>query len=273
MNLGRVVAYYPGLKKVTGSTTASILLCQFLYWTDKSTDNGWIWKTAEELEEETGLTYNEQRTARAILVSKGVLEEENKRLDHTMRFRVIQDVLNDLWEEEAGKKSTPVVEKEEQPKEDKKEEPVVPVEEEKPAPKKPAPKEKKKDLVDAYLYFSQSEAMKKVEHLDKIKEKLSINLRINPDGKKWQDFIEFIYKRETKNSEKVELFIKWAIDKGFDPIYWTPEKMRTVWPQAFVVDESKTYSDNFVKSTKKKEEKKEEEFVPMPRGMGINRDQ
>lgn len=262
MDLGRVVAYYPGLKKITNSTTASILLCQFLYWTDKSTDNGWIWKTSEELEEETGLTYNEQRTARSILVEKGILEEENKRLDHTMRFRIVQDVLNELWENETNVAST-VVEKKEEPNSDKSNGQAQ--------KKTQQQKQGNKDLVDGYIHFSQSASMKKVKHLDEIKSKLSVNLRINPDGKRWEEFIEFVYKRETKHSEKVEAFIKWAIDNKFDPVYWTPEKMRTVWPQAFIVDKSKTYSDDFVKKTVTKKEK-EEEFVPMPKGISPIRD-
>ncbi len=55
IDLGRTVAYYPSLKKITGSATSTILLCQLLYWTNKAKD-GWIWKTTSEIEEETGLT-------------------------------------------------------------------------------------------------------------------------------------------------------------------------------------------------------------------------
>ena len=105
LDLGRAVAYYPGLKLITGSTTATIMLCQFLYWTDKSKYNGWVWKTSGEIEEETGLTYNEQRTARRILVEKSLLEEEFKRLDHTTRFRINVAELNSQWEKATGKKA------------------------------------------------------------------------------------------------------------------------------------------------------------------------
>jgi len=81
-NLGPAIAYYPNLKKVTHSTTASILLCQLLYWTDKTT-NGWIDKTQYEIEDETGLTYNEQKTARKVLRDLGILFEKFKRIDRT----------------------------------------------------------------------------------------------------------------------------------------------------------------------------------------------
>ena len=64
-DVGRPVAYHPKLKKITGSTTATILLCQFIYWRGKeSNKDGWLYKDSDEIEEETGLTYNEQKTAR-----------------------------------------------------------------------------------------------------------------------------------------------------------------------------------------------------------------
>lgn len=96
--IGRPVAYYPNLKKITGSTTATILLCQFLYWRGKEYDaNGWLYKTSEEIESETGLSYNEQKTARAALKEAGLLEEHYARLDHQMKFRVNLDAVNDKW--------------------------------------------------------------------------------------------------------------------------------------------------------------------------------
>lgn len=97
-NVGRSVAYYPGLKKLTGSATATILLCQFIYWRGKESDpEGWLFKTADELEGETGLSYNEQRTARKSLIEAGFLEENYARLDHQMRFRLNLDNINSKW--------------------------------------------------------------------------------------------------------------------------------------------------------------------------------
>ena len=52
--LGRPVAYYPSLARCLGSIQAAIFLCQLLYWEDKK-QNAYIYKTSEELEEETGL--------------------------------------------------------------------------------------------------------------------------------------------------------------------------------------------------------------------------
>lgn len=97
-DVGRPVAYYPGLKKITKSTTATILLCQLIYWTGKQADpEGWIYKTSDDLEEETGLTYDEQKTARTQLVKLGLIEEVYRRLDHQMAFRIMANAINENW--------------------------------------------------------------------------------------------------------------------------------------------------------------------------------
>ena len=96
--VGRPIAYYPGLRSITGSTTATIFLCQFIYWTGKeSSKDGWIYKTSADIEEETGLSYDEQRTARKKLVSTGLIEENYARLEHQMYFKVDLDMLNEMW--------------------------------------------------------------------------------------------------------------------------------------------------------------------------------
>ena len=95
---GRPVAYFPKLKKLTGSTTATILLCQFIYWRGKEKDpNGWLYKDSDEIEEETGLSYNEQKTARKKLRDAGLLKEHYARLDHQMRFLIDIEAINDKW--------------------------------------------------------------------------------------------------------------------------------------------------------------------------------
>ena len=96
-SLGRTVAYYPKLKKITGSTTATIMFCQLFYWHGKGRyKNSWIYKTAEQIEEETGLSYKEQKTARKLLIASGLVEESYSRLDHKMLFRVNIDKMDEL---------------------------------------------------------------------------------------------------------------------------------------------------------------------------------
>ncbi len=97
-NIGRAIAYHPKLKKLLGSCTATIFFEQIFYWSDKgSMQDGWIYKTSEHIEEETGLTYKEQRTARKHLVHLGVLQEKYERLKHRMLFRVNIEALNSLY--------------------------------------------------------------------------------------------------------------------------------------------------------------------------------
>ncbi len=97
-DVGRPIAYYPSLRKLTGSTTATILLCQFIYWRGKESDpEGWLYKDSEEIEKETGLSYEEQKSARARLKDRQLIEEYYARLDHQMRFRVNLDMVNELW--------------------------------------------------------------------------------------------------------------------------------------------------------------------------------
>lgn len=96
--VGRPVAYYPELRKITGSVTATILLCQFIYWRGKESDpEGWLYKESSEIEEETGLSYEEQKTARKKLVDASFLEEHYARLDHRMMFKILPDAINDKW--------------------------------------------------------------------------------------------------------------------------------------------------------------------------------
>jgi hypothetical protein len=98
IGLGRPVAFYPGLKKITKSTTASILLCQFIYWLEKQDDpEGWIYKTSKDIEKETGLTYLEQVTARKVLIKLGFIKEKYKRIEHQMYFKVMVDEINEKW--------------------------------------------------------------------------------------------------------------------------------------------------------------------------------
>lgn len=95
-DFGQPVAYYPGLVKHFGSVNAAVLFCQFFYWTGKEVSELGIYKTTEEIEQETGLSYEEQLTARKKLKRRGVLKETNKRLEHRIYYRIDTDVLDML---------------------------------------------------------------------------------------------------------------------------------------------------------------------------------
>ena len=86
-------AYHPGLARAIG-VKESIFLRQLVYWTPKAANRrgeGWIHKTVEKMEIETGLRYKEQIRVRASLMSRGLLEETYDRTEHRLYFRVIPE--------------------------------------------------------------------------------------------------------------------------------------------------------------------------------------
>ena len=92
---------------VFGGVNAVILMSQLYYWNDKGHDpDGWVYKTAEELLHETGLTEKQQRLARNILKDLGVLAERPDRLHHRLYFRLNLDKIGDLWDSKANAELT-----------------------------------------------------------------------------------------------------------------------------------------------------------------------
>jgi hypothetical protein len=97
---GRVISYYPRLSKLTKSVTATVLLCQFMFWRGKEWDpDGWLYKTQSEIEEETGLSRKEQETARRKLREAGILEEEKRGVPARLYYRVNMQNLDKAWSE------------------------------------------------------------------------------------------------------------------------------------------------------------------------------
>lgn len=75
--LGRPIAYHPQIARIFGKTSIGIFISQFLYWSDKgSKDNGWIYKSQEEIEEETGISYKSQVSIRRRLKALEILKEK-----------------------------------------------------------------------------------------------------------------------------------------------------------------------------------------------------
>jgi len=257
---GKIVAFYPGLKRVTGSVTASLLLSQLFYWCDKTKDkDGWIYKTNYDLEEETSLSVYEQQTAKKTLIELGLLEEEFKRLDHTMRFRLNLKKLNELWEESSGKYPRPIDKplslKDFQNPELHKNDPVLP-----PLQSR-TDAIKKGDLVDGFLHYNTNEGAKREEIKNNIRNQIENLLHINTANSKWDKFVDFAYTRQEKFNEPVGKWILWAIKNNFNPIYWTPEKCQTTYPQAFVEDTVNKPREDFVE---KQPVQIEEHYDPMP---------
>lgn len=100
--LGGPVAYYPGLARKVGGVKPAVFLCQLMYWSDKTTSPDGVFKSVEEWEEETGLSYREQATARKELVSRNLIAETFRRLEHRIYFLLNEDVFENVLSEIAN---------------------------------------------------------------------------------------------------------------------------------------------------------------------------
>ena len=96
---GRPIAYHPRLAKPLGTVNAAILFGQLVYWHDKTNNPLGVYKTALEIEEETGLSTKEQETARKKLKERGVLIETLKRLEHRLFFKIDFDAYDAYMDE------------------------------------------------------------------------------------------------------------------------------------------------------------------------------
>lgn len=84
---GQPIAYFPKLGKYIGCVKAGIFLGQMVFWSDKTDSPLGVYKTSDQIEEETGLSYREQVSARKKLVALGLISETYKRLDHRLYFK------------------------------------------------------------------------------------------------------------------------------------------------------------------------------------------
>ncbi|HBM7600278.1 primosomal protein I [Enterobacter bugandensis] len=96
----RPIAYQPAFAqlrvgKVKSGPTAAVLLSQFVYWHNRM-DGEWMYKTREDIKKETGLSRDEQETARKRLVALGVLQEDLRGVPATLHFRINTDRLEAL---------------------------------------------------------------------------------------------------------------------------------------------------------------------------------
>lgn len=82
--LSHPVAFHRVFADIAGSSNGGLFLSQLWHWTQTMYAkygerwDGWVYKTADEWEEETGLTRAQQETVRKRLADKGVLIWSNK---------------------------------------------------------------------------------------------------------------------------------------------------------------------------------------------------
>ena len=95
--LQRPVAYQAIVAKAVGSVKLALLWGQLYYWSDRGNrDDGWIYKTREDLFEELGLSRKEQETARALGLELGVMDERLMGSPAKMHFKVFPDRVGEL---------------------------------------------------------------------------------------------------------------------------------------------------------------------------------
>ena len=81
----RPIAFYAEIARELKSINAAIFYQQIRYWSDKGhRDDGWIYKTAEEIERETTLTEDKQRICKKKLIEKGWIKAEKFLLKGSM---------------------------------------------------------------------------------------------------------------------------------------------------------------------------------------------
>jgi len=86
--LGQPFHYYPSLAIKLGISANTCLLYCFVAWKTLPETDGWVALSADQIRTATGLTENEQRTSRGVLVNRGLIEEKYVRIDHQMFFKV-----------------------------------------------------------------------------------------------------------------------------------------------------------------------------------------
>lgn len=109
LNFGHTVAYYPNLVETLGSVNATLFFCQIFHHMGKERfpERG-IYKTAKELQAETGLSVSEQRTARRNLRERGILTEIEKRLEHRIYYRLDLSKLEHMKNSHSGTVQVPL---------------------------------------------------------------------------------------------------------------------------------------------------------------------
>jgi len=82
--------FVPEVAIALGSVNAALMLCYLVHWEGKGWKrDGWIYKTMEEMRTGTGLTKNQQESARKILKQCGFIQVERKGTHGKLHYRVI----------------------------------------------------------------------------------------------------------------------------------------------------------------------------------------
>jgi hypothetical protein len=106
--LDKPIVIYPIAIRAFKGIEEAAFVFQFRFWMGICDDpDGWVYKSADELEQFFFLSYKQQTRVREALVDLKVLEERYERASHLMYFRIDRDVFNSLMEAAREKKHLP----------------------------------------------------------------------------------------------------------------------------------------------------------------------
>lgn len=93
----RPIALNINFARITGDAKAAVFLSQLVYWTRRGTEvlanDGWIFKTREQWEAETGLSRHEQLSVQTRLIDLGLIESLRTGAPARNCYRVVASVL------------------------------------------------------------------------------------------------------------------------------------------------------------------------------------
>lgn len=96
--VGSFVIHHPRIGEFLGSQNAALILEDLLGWDGHQWNkDGWIHKTAEQLEMETGLTPKQQAPAIKLLVKLGYIQKKLARVPACNHFRIDKRSLQERW--------------------------------------------------------------------------------------------------------------------------------------------------------------------------------
>lgn len=104
------IAFNKHYVRIGCGINGALMLSQLVYWSKRSSNNGFIYKTQDEWEDETGLTRREQETARKRLKELGFLIEVKRGVPCKVHYKVEFSVLYNTLISYAQKRQTSMAE-------------------------------------------------------------------------------------------------------------------------------------------------------------------
>jgi hypothetical protein len=102
---------------------------------------------------------------------------------------------------------------------------------------------------------------------ENLKQKIESSFNIFASGKAWERFLEFAYEKQQAGQD-IDVFIGWALNNGFNPIYWSPEKMMNLWPKSFSEKQQSERNPEYVVPAPFVDKEENKNYIPMPKHIG-----